>query len=466
MTLFVRFGRWPAVAIGIALLGVGCHSNQAANTSTQNPGQDPAAANLAPGTQASSQGTAAPLPQPAGVPSTGPAPEAYASQQAEPQDDNGAYSPGDDESDYGEQPEYTADQAPPPLPDYDQPPAPGDDYLWTPGYWAFDPSQGYYWVPGTWVEAPYEGALWTPGYWGYRGNSYVFFPGYWGQHIGFYGGVDYGYGYTGYGYEGGYWDHNHFDYNSAVNNINDSRVHYHYDHRVDDHHDRVSFNGGSGGIQVRPKPAEIQAWREPHARPMATQQQVAQTARSNRAQFATVNHGRPTNLAESHPVQAERNVRPVPPPPMPNRATTPQREPNRTEPGRTAPTAPVHAPRPTAPVQPSPVRRQEMPERQAPQPRQEQQQQRQAVPQRSAPAARPAPSEHGAEPPQREAAPQRPAAPVRPTPEPRSAPAPERRAAPPREAAPQHPAAPQRQAAPQHQAPPPREEKKPEPHGL
>jgi hypothetical protein len=87
------------------------------------------------------------------------------------------------------------------LPDYDQPPSPGDGYLWTPGYWGWGQG-GYYWVPGGWVEAPYEGALWTPGYWGYHNHRYGFYRGYWGPHIGFYGGVDYGFGYVGIGYQG------------------------------------------------------------------------------------------------------------------------------------------------------------------------------------------------------------------------------------------------------------------------
>src|SRR5579871_6812189 len=44
--------------------------------------------------------------------------------------------------------------APPPLPVYVQPPIPGDGYMWTPGYWAWDPDAAdYYWVPGTWVQA-------------------------------------------------------------------------------------------------------------------------------------------------------------------------------------------------------------------------------------------------------------------------------------------------------------------------
>ena len=43
--------------------------------------------------------------------------------------------------------------------------------------------------------------------------------GYWGPHIGFYGAVDYGFGYDGIGYEGGYWKDGKFFYNSSVNNI-------------------------------------------------------------------------------------------------------------------------------------------------------------------------------------------------------------------------------------------------------
>jgi len=49
---------------------------------------------------------------------------------------------------------------PPPLPVYEQPLCPGDGYLWTPGYWAYDYDvSDYYWVPGTWVMAPEVGFL-------------------------------------------------------------------------------------------------------------------------------------------------------------------------------------------------------------------------------------------------------------------------------------------------------------------
>jgi hypothetical protein len=52
---------------------------------------------------------------------------------------------------------------PPPLPVYDQPLCPGEGYLWTPGYWAYDNDyDDYYWVPGTWVLAPEIGYLWLP----------------------------------------------------------------------------------------------------------------------------------------------------------------------------------------------------------------------------------------------------------------------------------------------------------------
>jgi YXWGXW repeat-containing protein len=44
--------------------------------------------------------------------------------------------------------------APPALPVYEQPPCPGDGYIWTPGYWAYGPDGYFFWVPGTWVLRP------------------------------------------------------------------------------------------------------------------------------------------------------------------------------------------------------------------------------------------------------------------------------------------------------------------------
>src|SRR6516165_2374437 len=107
--------------------------------------------------------------------------------------------------------------APPPLPVYEQPPCPAENYLWTPGYWAFDDEfYDYYWVPGTWILVPEPGMFWTPGYWGWLNNEYVFYEGYWGPAVGYYGGIDYGYGYYGEGYDGGRWQGGRFYYNRVA----------------------------------------------------------------------------------------------------------------------------------------------------------------------------------------------------------------------------------------------------------
>ncbi|HEX4030829.1 MAG TPA: hypothetical protein VHX20_10730 [Terracidiphilus sp.] len=230
-------------------------------------------------------------------------------------DDSSALPPAEDsadEADYGIEPEATATEAPPPLPEYQQPPCPGDGYIWTPGYWYYG-SSGYYWVPGAWVQAPYQEALWTPGYWAYANNRYVFFHGYWGPHIGFYGGINYGFGYAGLGYQGGYWQGGHFLYNRAANNINERVVHNVYNRTIVHTTvvNRVSYNGGGGGIRVRPRPAELVALREPHAQPMRTQMTIRHDASQNRAQFASANHGRPAQFIAQRPVAADHNVKPV-----------------------------------------------------------------------------------------------------------------------------------------------------------
>ena len=113
--------------------------------------------------------------------------------------------------------------APPMLPVYEQPPMPAEGYVWTPGYWAYS-SEGYYWVPGTWVEPPEEGVYWTPPYWAWNNGTYAFNNGYWGPHVGYYGGINYGYGYGGDGYDGGRWNGRQFQYNRAANNFGSVHV--------------------------------------------------------------------------------------------------------------------------------------------------------------------------------------------------------------------------------------------------
>ncbi len=192
--------------------------------------------------------------------------------------------------------------APPELPVYDQPPIPGPGYMWTPGYWASGP-YGYFWVPGTWVEPPTIGLLWTPGYWGWRDGVYVWSAGYWGPHLGFYGGVDYGFGYGGVGYEGGRWENGVFAYNRSVNNLGSVSITRVYEKAVivEPGAIRVSFNGGSGGTTARPTPQEEAAAHEQHVAAIPAQFQHERTASADKALLASENHGRPAIAATAKP---------------------------------------------------------------------------------------------------------------------------------------------------------------------
>jgi hypothetical protein len=192
---------------------------------------------------------------------------------------------------------------PPALPVYVQPPCPAAGYIWVPGYWAYDPGYGdYYWVPGTWVLAPAVGLLWTPGYWGWSGASFIFHEGYWGPVVGFYGGINYGFGYAGEGYQGGRWQNGQFYYNRTVNNINVTNVRNVYNEQVTNITvNRVSYNGGNGGITARPSGQDEAAARERHVPPVAAQTQQVQAARSNQQLRASVNHGKPPIAATPKP---------------------------------------------------------------------------------------------------------------------------------------------------------------------
>ncbi len=162
--------------------------------------------------------------------------------------------------------------APPLLPVYVQPPCPVEGYIWTPGYWAWGPA-GYYWVPGVWLAPPTVGLLWTPGYWGFGGGFYIWHAGYWGPHVGFYGGVDYGFGYPGHGFTGGVWAGRVFRYNTAVVNVNRSVVHNVYVDRTvirNTAASRTSFNG-PGGLSARPTQGERVAMGERHMPPTSHQ---------------------------------------------------------------------------------------------------------------------------------------------------------------------------------------------------
>ena len=205
--------------------------------------------------------------------------------------------------------------APPVLPVYVQPECPQPGLMWTPGYWAYG-DDGYYWVPGAWVPAPYEGALWTPPYWGWSGGLYVWHPGYWGPHVGYYGGVNYGFGYMGIGFAGGIWRGHDFVYNTAVVRVNTTIIHNTYIDRtvverntiVNDRH--VAFSGGPGGINHPPAPEERAAMNEHHLAPTSFQTQHMNSAMSDHNSYFKANGGHPQNLAVARPLPAENHPAP------------------------------------------------------------------------------------------------------------------------------------------------------------
>ncbi len=184
---------------------------------------------------------------------------------------------------------------PPAIPVYEQPVCPEDGYIWTPGYWAWDPDvEDYYWVPGTWVLAPEPEYYWTPPYWAWVDGAFVFYDGWWGPHVGFYGGINYGFGYFGVGFVGGRWQDGHFFYNRDVMNVNVTIIHNVYNERITNiTENRVSYNGGNGGVEARPT-AEDEAYaRERHLPRVAAQQQQMEAARGNPQLRASANQGRP-----------------------------------------------------------------------------------------------------------------------------------------------------------------------------
>jgi hypothetical protein len=247
---------------------------------------------------------------------------------------------------------------PPAIPVYVQPACPAPGYIWTPGYWAWDPDYGYYWVPGTWVMAPFIGALWTPGYWGWYNSGYMWYPGYWGTAVGFYGGINYGYGYYGHGYYGGYWRGSRFWYNREVNHITNINIVNVYRQRVVEREGpRISYNGGRGGIDARPTSVELAAARTRRFGADNRQLEQERWARSNRSQWASENRGRPEVAATPRPGEFRGNgaVRAT-------RAGAPYNEPAREvrrspEPSRQAPAQVERRPENNAPrqAQPNPL---------------------------------------------------------------------------------------------------------------
>jgi WXXGXW repeat (2 copies) len=183
--------------------------------------------------------------------------------------------------------------APPAIPIYEQPYCPVEGYIWTPGYWGYADAD-YYWVPGVWVPPPRVGFLWTPGYWGFNNGVYLFNEGYWGPTVGFYGGINYGFGYGGQGYYGGEWAGGTFRYNTAVTRVDTTVIHNTYVNNavVSNTGSRASFNG-PGGATAQPTAQEQAAAKAEHIPATAAQKSVVAAAKKDPALHAKNNHGTP-----------------------------------------------------------------------------------------------------------------------------------------------------------------------------
>jgi hypothetical protein len=117
--------------------------------------------------------------------------------------------------------------------------------------------------------------------------------------VGFYGGVNYGFGYAGVGFGGGIWAGSVFRYNTAVLNVNTTVVRNVYVDRTAINNavvSHVSFNG-PGGIRAQATAQEQAAAREQHFQPTANQMSHEQTAARDRSQLASLNSGHPGTLA-------------------------------------------------------------------------------------------------------------------------------------------------------------------------
>ena len=205
---------------------------------------------------------------------------------------------------------FTADQAPPPLPDYDQPRAAVRRLCLDARLLVMEQLRvllGARHVGRTAagriaVDARLLGVRQRR----LRLPSRLLGP----DHVGFYGGVDYGFGYVGDGYEGGRWDNGRF--------FVQPRRHQHqhtYASRstapsngsgVNNRQRRtrtVSFNGGPDGTTVKPTREEMQAERAKHVAPTRVQLENARSASHDQDFFFSNNKGKPRVAATEKPGQ-------------------------------------------------------------------------------------------------------------------------------------------------------------------
>jgi hypothetical protein len=143
------------------------------------------------------------------------------------------------------------------------------------------------------------------------------------------------------GYEGGRWENGVIAYNRTVNNFGGVTITNVYEKTVivAPGASRVSFNGGSGGITLRPRAEEEAAAHGQHVAAIPAQLDQERTAGNNRALLASENCGQPPIAATAKPgeftgkgVVAARSAEPtgtLGPKPIGAPATPPRQRPAR-----------------------------------------------------------------------------------------------------------------------------------------
>src|SRR5258708_27961028 len=107
----------------------------------------------------------------------------------------------------------------------------------------------------------------------------------------------------GEGFEGGRWERDQFRYNTAVNNINTTIIHNTYNQTVINNItvNKVSYNGGAGGIAAAPSNRDQLAARERHVPPPVMQMRHINEASQNPELQARGHQGRPPIAATPRP---------------------------------------------------------------------------------------------------------------------------------------------------------------------
>src|SRR5271163_1869064 len=146
-----------------------------------------------------------------------------------------------------------------------------------------------------------------------RRAAFFFHQGYWGPHVGFYGGINYGFGYGGVGYKGGRQGNGHFSYNPFVNRVNTPVIHNTYNTTIVNNVtvNHVSYSGGEGGVEARPTPQETSYANQHHIPPVAAQTQHVEEARGNPELRASANKGVPPIAATAKPGDFKTGVVPT-----------------------------------------------------------------------------------------------------------------------------------------------------------